>query len=124
MNDLIEKARLVQENAYTPIKDIKVGAALRTSTGEIFTGCNVQNSSYGATICAEHVAIAKMVSEGYRNIAEIAVVSNLEDFITPCGICRQVIHEFSPNARVISTNLKGEIKEYSIKELLPEAFKL
>lgn len=129
--ELIEKALEARENAYVPYSHYKVGAALATASGKIYTGCNIENASYGATNCAERTAIFKAVSEGERNIAAIAIVGgnekeekNLSDYAYPCGICRQVIREFSdPSAvRIIVAKSTKEYEIYSLEQLLPESF--
>ncbi len=117
---LIAAARQVYQSAYAPYSGFSVGAALRTHSGRVFTGCNVENASYGLTICAERVAVAKAVSEGERDFETIAVVSR--GGVTPCGACRQVLAEFNPDLRVIVTDLEGNAREFRLAELLPEAF--
>ena len=111
--DLIKLAKEARENAYAPFSEFKVGAALLTKEGRVFTGCNVENSSYGGTICAERVAAVKAVSEGFKNFEALAVTE------MPCGICRQFLYEFNPNLRIICKS-----KTYTLKELLPEGFRL
>ncbi len=121
-NELIRKANEVKENAYVPYSHFRVGAALLTKSGKIFTGCNVENAAYSPTICAESSAIVKAVSEGEREYAAVAVISDSEDFTSPCGVCRQRIYEFGSDIDVIMANKKGEYKVYKISELLPEGF--
>ena len=106
--------------AYAPYSKFKVGAALITD-GVVYTGCNIENSSFGATICAERCAISKAVSEGHKNIQKIAIVSSSGDFTPPCGICRQVMEEFMADGTVVLSNGK-EIKEYTVRDLLPAGF--
>lgn len=122
--ELILKAGKAMDNAYAPYSKFKVGAALATATGQIFTGCNVENASYGAAICAERCAAVKSISEGYKDFARLAIVSSLGDFTYPCGICRQFLSEFNENLIIILSNNKGEIKEIILKDLLPEAFNM
>jgi cytidine deaminase len=122
--ELLERARLVRLNAYAPYSNFHVGAAVRTIDGNIFTGCNVENASYGATICAERVAISAAVAAGYKTFTQIAIIGDFNDPLPPCGICRQVMGEFSHNATVLMTNLKGETIVSSVDELLPLAFNL
>ena len=117
---LIAAARQARQNAYAPYSGFAVGAALRTRSGRVFTGSNVENVSYGLTICAERVAVAKAVSEGERDLEAIAVVS--EGAVTPCGACRQVLAEFNPDLRVILADVEGDPREFRLSELLPEAF--
>ncbi|MBO5517568.1 MAG: cytidine deaminase [Firmicutes bacterium] len=111
------------ENAYVPFSNFHVGAALLAKDGQIFTGCNIENSSYGATICAERTAMVKAVSEGVREFEAIAIAGN-GGTSWPCGICRQFMFEFSENMRVISGENEDELKSYRLNELLLEGFKL
>ena len=119
---LIEEAKAAREYAYTPHSKFKVGAAVLTGTGKIFSGCNIENASYGLSNCAERTAIFKAVSEGERDLKAIAVVTDLAKPASPCGPCRQVIYEFGPEALVIMANMQNDIKEYSINQLLYDAF--
>lgn len=118
---LITKAKEAMKNAYTKYSGFNVGAALLTKSGKIFTGCNIENSSYGATICAERVAFAKAISEGERDFEAIAIVSSSGDFTYPCGICRQFMSEWGTQLKLIFENGK-ETKTYTLNQLLPEAF--
>lgn len=128
MSNIYMKQKLKQaaidalEYAYAPYSKFKVGAALITASGKIFTGCNVEVSSFGLTICAERVAIFKAISEGERDFTSIAIVAETEAYCPPCGACRQVIADFSPKMEIILINKNGQIKTTSIQELLPEAF--
>ncbi len=117
---LIEIAREALNNAYAPYSGLKVGAALLTREGKIFTGVNIENASYGLTICAERVAIFKAVSEGYRDFVAIAITSS-KGKIMPCGACRQVMAEFSKNLEVIVGD-ENEFQIYTVSDLLPESF--
>lgn len=119
---LIQEAKKVRNNAYAPFSTFKVGAAVLTTDGKIFTGCNVENSSYGLTVCAERIAIFKAISEGYQDFQSIAIVADTEQLTPPCGSCRQVLVEFNPNMEVILSNLDDDIQTYSLKELMPEPF--
>ena len=121
---LIAAAKHAAENAYAPYSKIKVGAAILCADGTIFTGCNVENSSYGASICAERSAAAKAVSEGRRDFTAIAVVSNLPGFTYPCGICRQFLSEFNPQMRVILQDQTGQITEKGLEEIFANSFLL
>lgn len=124
---LLEKAAEAAKNAYCPYSHYHVGAALLAYDGEIFTGCNVENSSFGATVCAERTAFVKGISEGCRNFTAIAIAAYSdrlsEDFPFPCGLCRQTMTEFCDESfAVIVTNPKGVTKEYTLGELMPFAF--
>jgi len=119
---LIAAAREARERAYVPYSKFPVGAALVAEDGTLYTGCNVENASYGLTNCAERTAIFKMVSEGQRRFTAIAVIADTDGPCSPCGACRQVMSEFGPDARVILTNLRGETRVTSVRELLPGAF--
>ncbi len=122
--DLIGKAEEARENAYAPYSKFKVGAALETQDGEIFTGANMENSSYGCSICAERAAVVKAVNNGKKNFKRIAVVSSSDDETFPCGICRQVLSEFSRDMKIILKNKEGKITEYVLSELIPHSFSL
>jgi len=121
---LLKAAISVRQNAHSPYSKRKVGASLRLKTGEIFSGCNIENASYGGTVCAERVAIWKAVSElGKVEIAEVVVVTDAEKAWPPCGFCRQVLAEFASAKTVVHTaNLKGIQKTFKFTELLPESF--
>ncbi|MEE0797336.1 MAG: cytidine deaminase [Anaerovoracaceae bacterium] len=122
--ELYEKALEVMPRAYAPFSRFKVGAALLTKDGEVFTGVNVENSSLGATICAERTAFVKAVSEGATEFEAIAVVSE-EGEVWPCGICRQFMKEFcDDDFRVITGNDVDSLRLYTMDEILPEGFKL
>lgn len=121
MEDLIKAASLARENAHVPYSSFKVGAAVLTSEGNIYAGCNIENASYGLTNCAERTAIYKAVSEGHIKFAAIAVIADTAKPVAPCGACRQVIAEFNIE-KIIMCNLKGEKIEMSINELLPYSF--
>ena len=119
---LIEAAKQARENAHAPYSNFRVGAALRSTSGRIFAGCNVENATYGLTICAERVAIFKAVSEGERGFSAIAVVTDTEVLTPPCGACRQLIWEFCGDIPVSMANLKGKIEVVQMKELFPKPF--
>lgn len=119
---LIGEAEKVREKAYTPYSKFKVGAAILTSEGRIFSGCNIENASFGLTICAERVAVFKAISEGFKKFEAIAIIADTLRPCYPCGACRQVILEFGEDITLVMANLKGDIKINKIKELLPEAF--
>ena len=119
---LIEEAEKARKRAYTPYSKFKVGAAVLCDDGKIFTGCNIENASFGLALCAERVAIFKAVSEGSTKFEAIAVIGDTDKPCSPCGACRQVISEFGEDIPLIMANLKGDVKIKNIKELLPEAF--
>jgi len=119
---LILTARQMLERSYAPYSRFAVGAALETEDGSIFTGCNVENASYGLTICAERTAAVKAVSEGHLRFKRIVIASRGEDYCYPCGACRQVLREFGPEMEVICLNDKGEARRFSLEELLPCSF--
>ena len=123
MDKLIAEAKTAREKAYAPYSNFKVGAAVLTSNGKIFSGCNIENSSYGLSICAERVAIFNAVSSGYREFTKITVVTDSDTPSSPCGACRQVIFEFGDDIEVIMANLKGDIRIARIDELLKDGFK-
>lgn len=120
---LIDMAKKVKVNAYAPYSGFRVGAALMTEDGTVFTGCNVENSSYGATICAERSAMVKAVSEGYHHFTKIAIVGGDErEYTFPCGMCLQVMSEFmDKDASLIFLSIEG-IKEFTLEEFLPNQF--
>ncbi|MBC8384053.1 MAG: cytidine deaminase [Candidatus Cloacimonetes bacterium] len=121
--DLKQAAVNVAKKAYAPYSNYKVGAALLTKSGKIFTGCNVENSSYGLTNCAERTAVFKAISEGEMDFAEIVIYADAEKLPTPCGACRQVLAEFSSDLKVTIIS-KTEEKQTDIGELLPLSFRL
>lgn len=121
--DLTKIALDVMKNAYAPYSNFKVGAVVKTKRGSIYTGVNVENASYGLTVCAERVAIFKAVSEGDREIEEIVVAVESEEPVAPCGACRQVIAEFNPHAKIIMVNSRGMKKETTLDKLFPDIFK-
>jgi cytidine deaminase len=120
-DELITAAREAREHAYAPYSRFQVGAALRTASGRIFRGCNVENLSYGLTICAERAAVFAAVAAGETQFEAIAVVSDSAHPVTPCGACRQVLAEFSSNLHVCSANFQDQRHETTIAELLPRA---
>lgn len=124
MELLIKKAKEARENAYAPYSKFKVGAAVMDASGEIFTGCNIENASYGLTNCAERTAIFKAVSAGSTDLRMIALIADIaDDVCTPCGACRQVIAEFlNPSDPVVCANTKGDVKVFTVAEILPGAF--
>ncbi len=122
--ELIEKAKEARKDAYAPYSDFKVGAAVLTRDGEIYTGCNIENSSYGLSICAERVAIFNAVSAGKSDLVAVALTADSKESVTPCGACRQVIFEFNEDMDVIMADLSGNVSTKSIDELLWKGFSL
>ena len=120
--ELIQAAVDMKKRAYCPYSHFAVGAALECYDGTVFTGCNIENASYSPSICAERTAVAKAVSEGHRKFTRIAVASSGEDYCVPCGVCRQVLEEFSPEIQVLCVNGSGEYRSFSLQELLPHSF--
>lgn len=120
---LIEKAMEARKMAYAPYSNFKVGAAVQGKSGKIWIGCNVENSSYGLTCCAERNAIFKAVSDNEQEFEAIAIVADRDTLTAPCGACRQVILEFGDEIKIISANLNGDWKEYKITDLVPFAFR-
>jgi cytidine deaminase len=117
---LVARAAEARGAAYVPYSHFPVGAALRGTNGTVYTGCNVENASYGLTICAERNAAAHAVAEGERRFEAIAVVT--ENGVTPCGMCRQVLAEFGPTMTVIVADVAGNRRIYNMADLLPAAF--
>ncbi len=121
--DLYKIALKATENSYSPYSNFKVGAALIAESGEIYTGCNVENASYGGTMCAERTAVFKAVSCGDRKFVKIAIAESGDGDCTPCGLCRQVLSEFSKDGSLIVVcKSEGKLKEFTLKELLPCSF--
>jgi cytidine deaminase len=119
---LIIAAKQSRENAHAAYSNFRVGAALRASSGRIFGGCNVENATYGLTVCAERVAILKAISEGERGFDAIAVVADTDSLTAPCGACRQLIWEFCGDVPVILANLKGKVETIAMRDLFPTPF--
>jgi len=122
--ELVRLAVNIREKAYAPYSGFHVGAALFADNGKVYTGCNVENASYGAAICAERTAVVKAISDGAKKILAIAVSSDSNSPTMPCGICRQVLSEFcSPDMPLFLSNKNGEYKVFTFEELLPHSFK-
>jgi len=119
---LLEVAKSVREKAYAPYSNFPVGAAVLAESGRIYAGCNVENASYGATLCAERNAVGAAAAAGERRFLAVAVVAGTPGPCAPCGVCRQVLAEFGADLVVIMANLQGEIEIKSIRELLPHGF--
>ena len=124
IQELIQQARLAGEKAYAPYSKFKVGAALLTGSGKIFSGGNIENASYGLSICAERVAVFKAVSGGEVKLKLMVIYADTEELTAPCGACRQVLAEFNPKLEIILVNKKGEMKAFNLEKLLPEPFGL
>ena len=119
---LVEAARTARQHAVADFSGFKVGAALETADGTIVTGCNVENATYGLTICAERVAMFKALSEGHRNFVRVAVVADTTDPTPPCGACRQILWEFGGDLEVVLANLRRELGRHRLSTLLPLPF--
>ena len=120
---LLQAALSARERAYAPYSKFLVGAAVLATSGKIYTGCNIENASYGLTVCAERSALFAAVGAGEREFTALCVVGDTSAPISPCGACRQVMAEFKVS-RIILANLKGDVKEYTLEELLPYSFDL
>ncbi|MCG8514653.1 MAG: cytidine deaminase [Halanaerobiales bacterium] len=122
MERLVRAALEAREKAYVPYSNFPIGAALLTKDGQIFSGCNIENASYGLTNCAERTAIFKAISAGHHELKMMVVVADTARPIPPCGACRQVIFEFGEDITVVMRNLQGDSVQYQSRELLPAAF--
>jgi cytidine deaminase len=122
MGALIEAALRARENAHAPYSKFKVGAALEDETGRIHTGCNVENATYGLTVCAERVAVFKAISEGARKFRRIAVAADTDALTPPCGACRQILWEFCGDIEVILANPRGKTETLRLRDLFPRPF--
>ena len=120
--DLIAKATEARQRALTPYSGFRVGAAIATRDGRIYTGCNIENASYGLSICAERVALWKALSEGAREFSEMAIVSEADTITSPCGACRQLLWEYCGNIAIHLRSLKGLGAEHQLSELFPFPF--
>lgn len=119
--DIVTAAEQARENAYSPYSGFKVGAAVEASTGRIFVGANVENASFGVTICAERAAVSAAVSAGERELVRIAIVTDTQEPAMPCGACRQVLAEFNPSIDIIAATLGGKRQQFGLNELFPRA---
>jgi cytidine deaminase len=122
MDKLITAALQAKARSLAPYSNFHVGAAIETAAGKIFSGCNIESSSYGLTCCAERVAIFKALSEGERDFTRIAVAADTEEFCTPCGACRQVLWDYGKDLEILCINKNGAVHTIRLKDLLPEAF--
>ncbi|HEY0408267.1 MAG TPA: cytidine deaminase [Pyrinomonadaceae bacterium] len=119
---LVEAASEARERSHAPFSKFRVGAAVETADGRIFTGCNIESASFGLTVCAERVAVWKAISEGETRFKRIAIVADTEQLTPPCGTCRQIIWEFCRDATVTLANLRGDMETDEVSDLLPRAF--
>jgi cytidine deaminase len=122
VDPLLAAALAARENAFAPFSRFKVGAAVEDASGRIHTGCNVENATYGLTVCAERVAIFKAISEGARQFKRVAVAADTDSLTPPCGACRQILWEFCGDVEIALVNLRGKIENYRLKELFPKPF--
>lgn len=121
-DELLAAACAVRENAYAPYSRFKVGAAVIAGSGRVYTGCNVENASFSHTCCAERTAVFTAVSAGETRILGVAIVTETHPPASPCGSCRQVLHEFGPDAFVLCANLAGDVTEATVRDFLPAGF--
>lgn len=119
---LLQAALRARDFAFAPFSNFKVGAAIEATDGTIYTGCNVENATYGLTLCAERVAVFKAISEGARKFTRIAVAADTDVLTPPCGACRQVLWEFCGNAELILLNLHGKSETFRLRDLFPRPF--
>jgi cytidine deaminase len=122
MDALLEAALRARENAHAPFSNFKVGAALQDHSGRIYTGCNVENATYGLTVCAERVAVFKAISEGARSFTRMAVAADTQVLTPPCGACRQILWEFCGDIELVLVNLAGRTERFRLKDLFPRPF--
>ena len=122
MDALVDAALQVRENAHAPFSKFKVGAALEDDAGRVHTGCNVENATYGLTVCAERVAVFKAVSEGARKFRRIAVAADTDALTPPCGACRQILWEFCGDIEIILANPRGKNETLHLRDIFPRPF--
>ena len=122
MDALLEAALVAREHAFAPFSKFKVGAAVEDDAGRIYTGCNIENATYGLTLCAERVAVFKAVSEGVRRFRRVAIAADTDTLTPPCGACRQILWEFCGNVEVTLVNLAGKSETFHLIDLLPRPF--
>jgi len=119
---LIAAALAARENAFAPYSKFRVGAAIEDIDGRIHTGCNVENSTYGLTVCAERVAVLKAISEGVRKFRRVAIAADTDALTPPCGACRQILWEFCGDVEIVLVNLRGTTETHRLKDLFPKPF--
>jgi cytidine deaminase len=122
MDDLLAAALAARAHAFAPFSKFHVGAAIEDAEGRIHTGCNVENATYGLTVCAERVAVFKAISEGVRKFRRVAVAADTDVLTPPCGACRQILWEFCGDVEIALVNPRGKIETYRLKELFPKPF--
>ena len=122
MNPFVEAAIRAREKAHAPFSGFKVGAAIEDENGRVFTGCNVENATYGLSLCAERVAVFKAISEGAGKLIRVAVVADTETLTPPCGACRQILWEFCGNAELILANVSGKLESMQVQHIFPRPF--
>ncbi len=121
-DSLIDAALAARANAFAPYSKFQVGAAIEDSGGRIHTGCNIENATYGLTVCAERVAVFKAISEGARKFRRVVIAADTDVLTPPCGACRQILWEFCGDVDIILVNLRGKTETYRLKELFPKPF--
>ena len=119
---LLSAALAARQNAFAPYSKFQVGAALEDIDGRIHTGCNVENATYGLTLCAERVAVFKAISEGVRKFRRVAVAADTDNLTPPCGACRQILWEFCGDIEILLVNPRGKTESFRLKELFPKPF--
>lgn len=119
---LLQAALNVRANAFAPFSKFQVGAAIEDAEGRIHTGCNVENATYGLTVCAERVAVFKAISEGVRKFRRVAVAADTDVLTPPCGACRQILWEFCGDVEIALVNPRGKVETYRLKDLFPKPF--
>ena len=122
MSALVEAALAARNHAHAPFSKFRVGAAVEDDSGRVYTGCNIENATYGLTICAERVAVFKAISEGARTLRRIAVAADTDALTPPCGACRQILWEFCGDAELILVNLRGKTETLRLSDLFPRPF--
>ena len=122
LDALIAAALAARENAFAPYSKFRVGAAIEDIDGRIHTGCNVENATYGLTVCAERVAVFKAISEGVRKFRRVAIAADTDGLTPPCGACRQILWEFCGDIEIVLVNPRGKTETYGLKDLFPKPF--